>query len=143
VVTFKESAVIVDLDGTLTLNGGRDPYDWSKVKFDLPNRPVVLVAQALRSAGQRLVFVSGRSDVCFKDTLKWLRINVHAGTLETDLHMRNEGDFRPDEEVKLDIYRELLEPRYAVRLVLDDRNKVVAMWRELGLTCLQVADAPF
>ena len=30
-----------------------------------------------------------------------------------------------------------------VRFVLDDRNSVVAMWRSLGLTCLQVAEGDF
>jgi hypothetical protein len=30
-----------------------------------------------------------------------------------------------------------------VRLVLDDRNSVVKMWRSLGLECWQVAEGDF
>ena len=38
---------------------------------------------------------------------------------------------------------ELTDGNYNVKFVLDDRNRVVEMWRSLGLTCLQVADGDF
>lgn len=34
-------------------------------------------------------------------------------------------------------------PTKEILCVLDDRNKVVKMWRELGLTCLQMAEGDF
>lgn len=36
-----------------------------------------------------------------------------------------------------------IRDRYDVRVVLDDRDSVVKMWRSLGLTCLQVALGEF
>lgn len=144
-IRFKRGAAIVDLDGTLTWNGGRDPYDWSRVKHDLPNSNVIAVVQALRDSGLKLIFVSGRMDVarCRTDSLCWLRKHVDAGIQSDQLHMRANKDLRPDEVVKRELYEQHIEPEYSVRVVLDDRNKVVQMWRSLGLTCLQVADAPF
>lgn len=144
-MTFKRGAAIVDLDGTLTVNMGRDPYDWSRVKYDLPNPDVIAVARALRDSGLVLVFVSGRMDVarCRADSLRWLHKNVDAGIPADRLFMRANRDLRPDEIVKRELYEKYIEPEYSVRVVLDDRNKVVQMWRSLELTCLQVADAPF
>jgi len=57
--------------------------------------------------------------------------------------MRSQGDTRPDEIVKREIYEEHIKPLYNVDFVLDDRNKVVKMWRSLGLKVLQVAEGNF
>ena len=37
----------------------------------------------------------------------------------------------------------LFKDKYNIKYVIDDRNQVVKMWRELGLTVLQVADGNF
>ena len=52
-------------------------------------------------------------------------------------------DFRPDEEIKKEIYFNKIINNYNILFVLDDRAKVVKMWRELKLTCLQVDDGDF
>lgn len=142
-IRFRRRTVIVDLDGTLTINGTRDPYAWDLVKHDLPNPDVVAVAQALGRDGNRLLYVSGRMDVCFADTLAWIRKHVDAGCLDAHLLMRKNGDRRPDEVVKRELYDKWIKPNYSILCVLDDRDKVVEMWRSIGLTCLQVAKAPF
>jgi hypothetical protein len=36
------------------------------------------------------------------------------------------------------LYDTFVKDNYKVLLVLDDRDQVVRMWRELGLTCFQV-----
>ena len=60
------------------------------------------------------------------------------------LLMRKDGDNRPDQIVKRELYERHVVGLYEVEGVLDDRAKVVRMWRdELGLTCLQVADGNF
>ena len=38
---------------------------------------------------------------------------------------------------------DLIDSPDEILFVLDDRSQVVKMWRELGLTCLQVADGNF
>ena len=45
---------------------------------------------------------------------------------------------------RLDVfYQDDGEPTRVGGLALDDRNKVVDMWREIGLTCFQVAPGGF
>jgi hypothetical protein len=45
--------------------------------------------------------------------------------------------------VKEEIYRQEILGRYNVWMVLDDRDQVVEMWRNLGLRVLQVAPGAF
>lgn len=61
-----------------------------------------------------------------------------------ELHMRRTGDERPDAVVKRELFERCVQPAYDVVAVFDDRNSVVAMWREeLGLTVFQVAEGNF
>tara|TARA_R110002020_G_scaffold227539_13_gene438195 strand:+ start:10087 stop:10632 length:546 start_codon:yes stop_codon:yes gene_type:complete len=64
-------------------------------------------------------------------------------SVHIELYMREEGDNRKDSIVKREMYEEYIKPHYNVKLVLDDRNQVVDMWRELGLPCWQVAAGNF
>ena len=52
--------------------------------------------------------------------------------------MRATGDFRPDSVVKEEIYNNHIKDNYYVAGVFDDRDSVVKLWRDLGLTCFQV-----
>jgi soluble P-type ATPase len=56
--------------------------------------------------------------------------------------MRKDGDNRNDTVVKREILEELIKTRYIVA-ALDDRNRVVKMWRESGIKCLQVQEGNF
>lgn len=130
--------VIVDIDGTVANRAWRGPFDWHSVGTDTPNEPV---CDLVRSFADKVIFVSGRDAVCRYATEKWLAdINIIGGA---DLHMRPEGDQRDDRIVKEEIYRREILGKYNVRFVLDDRNKVVRRWRELGLPCFQVAEGDF
>lgn len=137
---------IVDLDGTVALRdetqlGVRRFFDWHRVGEDIPNRPVISVVQALDNAGHLIIYMSGRSEVCRAATGMW--IAEHIGVAGEALHMRAAGDYRADEIVKRELYVRHVAPRHAVTAVLDDRAKVVRMWRDLGLTVMQVADGDF
>jgi len=48
----------------------------------------------------------------------------------------------PDEKLKLQWLNEM-DWKDDVVAVFDDRDKVVNMWREIGLTCMQVAPGNF
>jgi RNA repair pathway DNA polymerase beta family len=137
---------LVDLDGTVAIRDETDPgvrqfFDWYRVGEDLPNRPVITVVQALARAGHRIVYMSGRSEEARAATSVW--IAEHIGVPGEALLMRPAGDNRPDQVVKRDLYERYVAPNHTVTAVLDDRAKVVAMWRELGLTVLQVAEGDF
>ncbi|MGW4958017.1 phosphatase domain-containing protein [Nonomuraea sp. NPDC004186] len=131
---------IVDIDGTLALRGDRGPYDWDRVGEDLPNPPVVAIVQALLNDGHRIAYVSGRKERCRRQTERWLA--RHVGGEAEGVWMRGDRDNRSDTVVKREIYKEHFADR-EVFGVIDDRASVVAMWRSLGLTVVQVAEGRF
>lgn len=134
-------AVICDLDGTLAHLNGRDPYNATTCGRDALNPPVgELVKLYAESARAAIILVSGREARFRPQTERWL--SKH-GIAWKELHMRSTGDNRKDAIVKREIFDREIRDRYRILFVLDDRNQVVEMWRELGLTCLQVAPGDF
>lgn len=143
------NCIIVDIDGTLAHMNGRSPYDYSKVHTDLVDKEIREIVNANfwdgRDVEPRIpktyvVIVSGREDGCKEETLEWLKENQ---VWYDEIYMRKNGDHRDDKIVKKEIYEEFIKPRYNIRFVLDDRDRVVKMWREEGLKVLQVAEGDF
>ena len=135
--------VICDIDGTIALHDGRSPYETEKCETDLPNMPVmdILFTYAQdTNVSTNIILVTGREDQFRDQTERWLsRYKVPYQVL----HMRPTGDHREDSIVKKEIYEREIKDRYNVQFVLDDRRRVVDMWREQGLTVLQVDDGEF
>ncbi len=134
-----KKTIICDIDGTVAIIHNRGFFDWELVGNDLPNYPVIEHIRAFYSQGYEIVFVSGRMDYSFTETVKWLKQHV---IFDFELYMRLREDYRPDTEVKKEIFEKELVNRN-IAWVYDDRNSVVKMWRSLGLTVLQVADGDF
>ncbi len=138
---------LVDIDGTVTRHhedraGERGPFDWDRVSEDRPNEAVIRLLEALDGIGLfQFVFLSGRPEVCREPTEQWLA--HHVGVEYGRLFMRESSDNRPDNVIKLEIFDREIRERYNVVGVFDDRNRVVSMWRSLGLTVFQVADGDF
>jgi hypothetical protein len=139
--------VLVDVDGTIA-DMGRDqpdrrgPFDWTRVHEDTPIEPVLRLVRLLAASGVPIIFITGRMEQCRLKTARWL--SRHAGVgVHAQLFMRGDDDYRPDEELKEDLFCTHIDPAWRVWFVLDDRDKVVAMWRSLGLTCLQTAPGAF
>jgi hypothetical protein len=66
---------LVDLDVALRDESDpamRGPFDWHRVGEDSPNVPVILVVQALAAAGHRIVYLSGRQEICRRATGVWI-----------------------------------------------------------------------
>lgn len=129
----KPEAFIFDIDGTLAKMSGRSPYEWSRVGEDSLNLPVKKVLDELGKI-YKIIILSGRDGGCKTETLAWLSKNL---IQYDELMMRPEGNTERDSIIKRRMYDELKE-RYKIIGVFDDRDQVVAMWRELGLTCFQV-----
>jgi predicted kinase len=136
-----EKAVVVDLDGTLAIHNGRQPFDFSQCYTDSVNPAVLECVKALHRAGIQILFVTGREDVCRAETVRWL--NDKCGLIHFELHMRKKNDNRKDSLVKEEIYKERILPKYYVHFVLDDRQQVVDHMRGLGLTVFQVAPGKY
>jgi Straboviridae polynucleotide kinase len=135
-----ETAIIVDIDGTLAHRNDRSPYDYSKVAEDNVDIDVRDLVYVMSEAGTTILLISGREDSCENDTERWLQDNL---VPYQELFMRKSGDYRKDSIVKEEIYNQYIKGKYLIRFVLDDRDQVVKMWRGLGLKCLQVAEGAF
>jgi hypothetical protein len=131
--------VVCDIDGTIALMQNRSPYDLDRVDEDLVNEPIANLLAEI-GYGIEIFLVSGREEKCREKTESWLEDN---DIVFSELLMRKTSDFRKDAIVKKEIYDEHIKGKYNVLYVLDDRNQVVKMWREQGLTVLQVNDGDF
>ncbi len=137
-------AIICDLDGTLALLNGRNPYDASTCENDEVNLPVAdilaLYQEEAATLNYHIILMSGREDKYREQTERWLARNAIAYEA---LYMRQAGDMRKDAIIKRELYEEHIAGKFYVLFVLDDRDQVVELWRSLGLTCLQVAYGDF
>lgn len=135
-------AVICDLDGTLALLNGRNPFDASRCEKDLLNEPVSATIHALQSVGWKIIFVTGRESKYKEPTERWLA--QYVPSIRYELYMRSTGDRRKDTILKREIYDENIRGRYYVELVLDDRPQVVRMYRhDMGFTVFALDDREF
>ncbi|MFE2997948.1 AAA family ATPase [Nocardia sp. NPDC059246] len=136
----KQEALIFDIDGTLAHMTGRSPYDYSRVNEDVIDPVVKWILHAANNYGARPLIVSGRKAECRETTREWL---LSHGIFPKELFMRSDGDNRDDSIVKYEILRDEIAPNYYVLGVFDDRNRVVDMWRRIGLKCFQCAEGDF
>jgi len=138
---MKSDCYIFDIDGTLAKMKGRSPYEWSKVGEDVSNDYVVNIL-SLCDNNNHIIIFSGRDACCREETIAWLDRN---DIRYDELHMRPEGDKRPDTEIKMEMYNNFVKDKYNVMGVFDDRLSVCRMWYELGLPLFRVGnpDAEF
>lgn len=146
---MKPEALIVDLDGTLAdirvrlkhLSGKKK--DWKSFNKTIETDELhewcrqIIVRFAI---DHKIIIVSGRTDDLKKETEAWLKkfdVPFHY------LFMRKGNDFRSDTIVKLEIYEREIRDKFRITFVLDDRQKVVDMWRAEGLVVLQCAPGDF
>ena len=146
--------VIFDLDGTLALIDKRrakatlpnDKIDWKEffapenIQLDEPNWPVIESFKALQEAGNIVGIFSGRDDISKIETKEWL---ADFGINPDFLRMRRNGSFVPDDKLKKLWLNDLIQDGHDIMCVFDDRDKVVKMWRDNGISCFQVAPGEF
>lgn len=141
--------VLCDLDNTIALTHHRQHFvrekhkDWdaffAACVDDPPNQRMIELLRTLTLV-YPICIVSGRSDIVLRETEEWL---ANHGVPYDELIMRKHEDNMPDDELKKSwaIARGWSPNNVAV--VFDDRDKLVAMWRSLGLFCCQVAYGDF
>nr|DAU45462.1 MAG TPA: polynucleotide kinase [Caudoviricetes sp.] len=146
-VTGLPTAIIADMDGTLSLNTtGRPFYGDGAAEgmlTDIENGAVVASVRAMCDGiDAALIILTGREDTpeIRKATYDWLD---RRQLLPDKLLMRPKGDYSPAQECKRAIYKKYIEGNYNVLAVFDDSQKCVDMWREEGLTCLQPNEGKF
>lgn len=138
--------ILVDVDGTLSSSEGvRGPFEFEKSLKDKPQEDIVKLVRAWRmweaeDERSRIFIVTGAEEKYRGIRTQWLKDNL---VPHHEMFMRPTGDFRPDYEIKNELYYRHIAGRYNVAFVLDDRQQVVDMWRDLGLRVLQVAEGDF
>tara|TARA_Y100001970_G_C14244439_1_gene867066 strand:+ start:3781 stop:4191 length:411 start_codon:yes stop_codon:yes gene_type:complete len=130
-----KKAIICDLDKTLALLN-RDPFDTDKCHTDEVNHPIKNIVNNFHDNGYDILILSGRKNKYKEKSITWLNNN---NINYTCIYLRDDKDYRPDDVLKKEIYMKHIEDNWDIEFILDDRDKVVKMWRtELNLTCLQV-----
>ena len=149
----------------------------SHTVYDIPNTPVANVMSFLNTDYNNIFFLTGRKesqrDITIKqiedcgynylnqgalsprdDYLDSIKVGTKYDPNERRYHyseillMRPDDDYRPDAELKSDLFDKLVEMHrgyFATQdtIIFDDRQSVVDMWRSRGLTCFQVAEGDF
>jgi uncharacterized HAD superfamily protein len=149
--------IISDIDGTLTdqshrlhLLGpetgechNRKDAQWEEfnqaAKLDPAKQNIIDLLWMVHQCQCKIALITGRFSKYRELTISWLfRKDVPYDLLL----MRNEGDMRSDVDVKVDLLFKFKRSNHIVNsdilFVLEDRDKLVGMWRRLNLTCLQV-----
>lgn len=133
-------AVICDLDATLALHQGRDPFDWDEIPSDKIDPRLDAVLKQYLNDNVDILFVTGRPEKARKMTEEWLANNDY---YSYKLYMRANNDFSHGDDYKRAIYNEYIKGKYNVYCVFEDSNKCVKMWREEGLLTCQVENSDY
>lgn len=140
--------VIFDIDGTLADISAREhhvrshPKDWDAffagMAEDKAVASMVRLCNILYDAGVYIVLCSGRNERHRSETIQWMQ---REGVKYNELRLRADDDFRSDVKARREMLRGI--DRKNVLFVVEDRTRVVEMWRSEGLTCLQCAPGEF
>jgi phosphoglycolate phosphatase-like HAD superfamily hydrolase len=143
-----DELVIFDIDGTLADVSERihhvkkKPKDWEAfnrgMAQDKAIHSMVRLCNILHASGIQIILCSGRNEAHRAETARWLEkqgVNYH------ELLLRKANDRRSDTIVKREMLASIDKSR--ILFVVEDRSKVVEMWRSEGLVCLQCAPGEF
>lgn len=141
--------VIVDIDGTVALHVNPDGslirghHEYERVIDDMPNQPILELVRALTFT-HSILWVSGRPERAREDTCEWLDNAMPWWVTDHsyDLYMRADGDYRPDDVVKEEIFNNQILPRVQrldnIQFAIDDRPRVIRMWERIGIYVIDV-----
>lgn len=150
---------VFDVDGTVTLPGDRKKFlegekkNWDEFydacDKDEPNLEIIQLMNTLIRTGATILLLTARPERTREKTLTWMQnqtefVGSDIREATTRLFMRKDRDWRQDHDFKKAWYESLdIDVRSRIVCFFDDRDRVVSMWRSLGLTCMQVAEGNF
>ena len=143
-----DEIVIFDIDGTLADVSERihhlkkKPKNWDAffagMAQDKAIHSMVRLCNILYASGVCIVLCSGRNEQYRSETIRWLD---QQGVHYHELLLRPDHDRRSDTIVKREMLARIDQSK--VLFVVEDRSRVVEMWRSEGLVCLQCAPGEF
>lgn len=149
---------IIDLDGTVAdcawrrpfaINARQAPHGterrsalWedfhSRCVSDPTHEIECLLVRLWAAAGHSVIYLTGRTDTYRRETVEWLERN---GLPEGHLFMRPARSTAANTDYKARMYNHIttniLQGTDRIAFVMEDDDRVVALWRSMGLTCLQ------
>jgi len=142
--------VLCDLDGTLFDITHRLHYakgeskDWGKffegIKDDVIRNETVDMLLTYEEQGHKIIFVSARPER-YREATEIKILEAFKGyEIGETLIMRGDNDKRDDVDVKRDFFGKYFAGKYPIHCVIDDRPKVIRMWREIGLEVIDVGE---
>ena len=154
-----KNVVVFDIDGTLANNDHRQhhldksPKDWdgffSEMDKDTLNEAVTVIhgimAEWLEFNGKEIasrftiILLTGRTERWRLKTEDWL--DCH-DIIRDQLIMRADDDRREDHEYK-EAWLKESGLKDQILFVIEDRSRVVDMWRRNGITCFQCAKGDY
>lgn len=144
-------AVIFDIDGTISDCSNRrhfietNPKDWKNfhynAPYDTPHENIVELMRMIRNnKGIHIILCTGRYNTMRTETKDWLK----KYDIPYDfLLMRPENDSRDDTIIKKEMLDVIHSHNFEILFCVDDRKRVVDMWRANGILTLQCAEGNF
>ena len=146
--------IVFDIDGTLAdlrhrlkwISGEKKDWDrfYQGVLQDEVIEPIAqlfwLVCMG-EDLDTRVICITGRPERTRADTFEWFSEKI--GCRPDAIYMRKDHDFRPDVEVKREWVEKLRKEGHNIILAFEDRDRVVKMYRGLGIRCCQVAEGMY
>jgi phosphoglycolate phosphatase-like HAD superfamily hydrolase len=140
--------IVFDIDGVLADNRHRfkliesAPKDWDAYYDRMGEDPVFdqvgAIIKAFGSMGIGNIFLcTGRPTKYRERTKAWLR----ATDLWDDVYrlfMREDGDFRPNPELKEQMAKDIIEEYGPIAMVFEDDTRSVATWRKYAPIVMEV-----
>jgi len=151
---MRRPAIIVDLDETLADTRHRmhvvTGRDYNADDYEIYYRnlekdevyPHIWRLVLSMAKTHEIIFMTGRPEKYRDQTHKWIWRKTGLIPYDT-LFMRPHDTLECDTKIKAMLYEKHVKPKWTVEFVLEDRTKVVKMWRELGLPCLQVQQSDY
>lgn len=144
----RRAAVVFDLDGVLASTAWRRHHvegkgkqkDWEAFYAGIPRDPEAPEGRALFDSvldGVDRIVVTGRPEHTREATEAWLARN---GFPHVPLLMRADDDRRPDQFVKRDMFETVIEPHWDVKMAVEDRWQVAAMWQSFQIETVVLED---
>lgn len=149
---MKQPAVIVDINGTLSDCSNRshfldkDPRDWDGFFQNMMmDTPVDFVHRFCNAQKEwpfhcEVILTTGAPEMYRELMVQWLKQNE---VNYDHLYMRGNREYIKGYVWKRKLYQEVLQHRFDIVCVLEDKEECSQMYRELGLHCWLVAPCPY
>jgi hypothetical protein len=153
----KPYAWIFDIDGTVAdithrahlieKSADRPTIDWDDFFKDMHLDSLFPWAKDLvdicRLREYNILFVTGRSEKYRERTEQWFFDKLRLYPPQYQMFMRETDNYIQDDLMKEDILKNRILPHFDVGVVVEDRRRVVDMYRRNGLRVLHVEDGNY